>query len=172
MALFSQKVLKIVAKIPKGSVLTYKEVAKKAGNPLAFRAVGNILNKNYDPAIPCHRVIRSDGVIGGYNRGAEKKKKLLAEEYNDFLEQYEADKFFDNETDERPREECYGKGKMLSVVECLEIVKNLSIVAMKEKDPEVTPIFFLFHETGIPQEMNLEKFSARGFCGIFSVYHN
>ncbi|MCK9351519.1 MAG: MGMT family protein [Candidatus Paceibacterota bacterium] len=77
---FSQKVLKIVSKIPKGEVLTYQEVAKAAGRPRAFRAVGNILNKNYDPAIPCHRVIRSDGTTGGYNRGAEKKKKLLAEE--------------------------------------------------------------------------------------------
>ncbi len=60
--------------------MTYKEVAVKAGRPKAFRAVGNILNKNYDPAIPCHRVVRSDGKTGGYNRGAEKKRRILAKE--------------------------------------------------------------------------------------------
>lgn len=74
---FTQKVLEVVSKIPKGKTLTYKEVAQKAGNPKAYRAVGNILNKNYDSKVPCHRVVRSDGKIGGYNRGAELKKKLL-----------------------------------------------------------------------------------------------
>jgi O-6-methylguanine DNA methyltransferase len=77
---FSQKVFSIVKNIPKGSVLTYKEVAKKAGKPKAYRAVGNILNKNYNPDIPCHRVVRSDGKFGGYNRGADKKRKLLESE--------------------------------------------------------------------------------------------
>lgn len=77
---FSQKVYGVVKKIPKGSVLTYKEVAKRAGSPRAFRAVGNILNKNYDPKIPCHRVIRSDGKTGGYNRGAKNKKDILKKE--------------------------------------------------------------------------------------------
>ncbi|MDR3558272.1 MAG: MGMT family protein [Candidatus Pacebacteria bacterium] len=48
--------------------------------PRAFRAVGNILNKNYDPTIPCHRVVRSDGTLGGYNRGAKKKMEMLKEE--------------------------------------------------------------------------------------------
>lgn len=67
-------------KIPEGKTLTYKEVALLAGSPRAYRAVGNILNQNYDPQIPCHRVIRSDGKLGGYNRGAElKEEKLLAE---------------------------------------------------------------------------------------------
>lgn len=80
MSSFSQKVLEVVSKIPKGKTLTYKEVAVLAGSPKAFRAVGNILNKNYDPGIPCHRVVRSDGNTGGYNRGAEKKKKLLENE--------------------------------------------------------------------------------------------
>lgn len=77
---FTQKVLNIVKNIPRGKTLTYKEVAALAGNPKAHRAVGNILNKNYNPEIPCHRVIRSDGSPGGYNRGADKKKKLLQEE--------------------------------------------------------------------------------------------
>ena len=60
--------------------MTYKEVAELAGRPKAWRAVGNILNKNKDPKIPCHRVIRSDGKIGGYNRGSKKKLKRLREE--------------------------------------------------------------------------------------------
>ena len=72
----------MVKKIPKGKTLTYKQVAKAAGRPGAYRAVGNILNKNYDPAIPCHRVVRSDGKTGGYNRGAERKKEILNEEKN------------------------------------------------------------------------------------------
>jgi methylated-DNA-[protein]-cysteine S-methyltransferase len=77
---FKQKVLTVVSKIPKGKVLTYQEVAKKAGSPKASRAVGNILNKNYDPKIPCHRVIRSDGKVGGYNRGTKKKIEILKKE--------------------------------------------------------------------------------------------
>lgn len=80
MSSFSEKVYSVVAKIPKGQVLTYKQVAKKAGSPLAFRAVGNILNKNYNPNIPCHRVVRSDGKIGGYNRGVKRKKEILTRE--------------------------------------------------------------------------------------------
>ena len=63
--------------IPKGSVLTYKEVAKKAGNVHAARAVACIMAHNYDPDIPCHRVIRSDGTLGGYNRGGEKAKRAI-----------------------------------------------------------------------------------------------
>ncbi len=80
MSSFSEKVYSVVAKIPKGQVLTYKQVAKKAGSPWAYRAVGNILNKNYNPNIPCHRVVRSDGKIGGYNRGVKRKKEILTRE--------------------------------------------------------------------------------------------
>lgn len=80
MSVFKNKVLEIVKKIPKGSVLTYQEVARIAGSPKAYRAVGNILSRNYDPKIPCHRVIRSDGKIGGYNRGKKLKKELLEKE--------------------------------------------------------------------------------------------
>lgn len=69
---FTEKVFDVVKKIPKGKVLTYKEVAKKSGNEKASRAVGNILHKNFDISIPCHRVIRSDGKFGGYNRGGMK----------------------------------------------------------------------------------------------------
>ncbi|MDD4304822.1 MAG: MGMT family protein [Patescibacteria group bacterium] len=77
---FSEKVYKIVSKVPKGKVITYKQVATLAGNTKACRAVGNILNKNYNPQIPCHRVIRSDGKIGGYNRGEKKKREILKKE--------------------------------------------------------------------------------------------
>ena len=77
---FSATVYQVVAAIPKGQGLTYKQVAQKAGSPLAFRAVGNILNKNYNPNIPCHRVVRSDGKLGGYNRGAARKKEILTAE--------------------------------------------------------------------------------------------
>lgn len=77
---FSSRVLNIVGSIPHGATLTYKEVAKKAGNEKASRAVGNILHKNYDPSIPCHRVIRSDGKTGGYNRGQRQKIALLRKE--------------------------------------------------------------------------------------------
>lgn len=76
-SMFINKVLAQVRKIPKGKTLTYKEVAGLAGSPNAYRAVGNVLNKNHDPNIPCHRVIRSDGKIGGYNQGSSKKRKLL-----------------------------------------------------------------------------------------------
>ena len=54
--------------------MTYQEVATKAGNPGAARAVGSIMARNFDPKIPCHRVIRSDGKVGNYNRGGSKKK--------------------------------------------------------------------------------------------------
>ncbi len=77
---FREKVLQIVKKIPKGKTLTYAQVAKLAGSPRAYRAVGNILNKNHDPQIPCHRVVRSDGDVGGYNKGKEEKVRLLEEE--------------------------------------------------------------------------------------------
>jgi len=77
---FIKKIYSVVRKIPRGKTLTYKEVAKLAGKPKACRAVGNILNKNYDPKIPCHRVIRSAGGIGGYNKGVILKLELLKKE--------------------------------------------------------------------------------------------
>ncbi len=60
--------------------MTYKQVASEAGRRKAYRAVGNILKNNEDQKIPCHRVIRSDESIGGYNKGKEKKKALLEKE--------------------------------------------------------------------------------------------
>jgi len=61
--------------------MTYKEVAAAAGSPRAYRGVGTLMSKNYNPKIPCHRVVRSDGKIGDYNRGGMHRKiKLLREE--------------------------------------------------------------------------------------------
>jgi len=80
MTIFQKKVYEVVRKIPKGKTLSYKEVAEFAGSPRVFRAVGNILSKNYNKKIPCHRVIRSDGKTGGYNRGVDKKLWLLSKE--------------------------------------------------------------------------------------------
>jgi methylated-DNA-[protein]-cysteine S-methyltransferase len=74
---FSEKVLTIVSKIPKGKTMTYKQVAKKAGNTYAARAVGAIMKGNYLAHVPCHRVIRSDGKIGDYNRGGKEAKHAL-----------------------------------------------------------------------------------------------
>lgn len=76
---FTDTVKAVVANIPKGSVMTYKEVAVAAGNPKAARAVANIMAANYDPDVPCHRVIRSDGGLGGYNRGGVSVKKKILE---------------------------------------------------------------------------------------------
>jgi O-6-methylguanine DNA methyltransferase len=81
MSTFADKVRAIVRTIPKGSVLTYKAVAVATGNPKAARAVANTMAKNFDESIPCHRVIRSDGSLGGYNRGGTAvKKQLLRDE--------------------------------------------------------------------------------------------
>jgi len=77
---FTKNVLSVVERIPSGQTLTYKEVARRAGNSGAYRAVGNILHGNHDPKIPCHRVIRSDGKTGGYNQGKKEKIKKLKSE--------------------------------------------------------------------------------------------
>lgn len=69
-----------MAEIPRGETLTYRQAAEKAGRPKAYRAVGNILKRNFDARIPCHRVIRSDGKLGGYNRGINQKEWLLKRE--------------------------------------------------------------------------------------------
>ncbi|MBT3407004.1 MGMT family protein [Candidatus Woesearchaeota archaeon] len=77
---FAEKVYKLCKKIPKGKVSTYKEIAR-AMNSKAYRAVGSALNKNpYSPKVPCHRVINSNGKIGGFASGSKKKIKLLRQE--------------------------------------------------------------------------------------------
>ena len=80
MTFFQKKVYEVVKKIPQGETMSYKKVAKFAGSPRAWRAVGNILNKNRNPEVPCHRVIRSDGKIGGYRGGQKRKITLLKKE--------------------------------------------------------------------------------------------
>ena len=80
---FQLKVWSYLKKIPKGKVKTYAEVAKAIGKPKAVRAVANAVGKNpFPPKIPCHRVIRSDGKLGGYSAkgGIKTKKKLLKNE--------------------------------------------------------------------------------------------
>lgn len=86
---FTRRVLDIVSKIPRGKLTTYSAVAKEAGSPRAYRAMGSILNRNYrqrewqlpledfEP-VPCHRVIRSDGYVGGYARGQKEKERILS----------------------------------------------------------------------------------------------
>ena len=80
---FQLKVWSYLKKIPKGKVKTYAEVAKAIGKPKAVRAVANAIGKNpFPPKIPCHRVIRSDGKLGGYSAkgGIKTKKKLIKNE--------------------------------------------------------------------------------------------
>jgi len=69
--------------IPKGQTRSYKWIAERIGRPKAFRAVGTALGKNpFAPAVPCHRVIKSDGTLGGFSApgGLESKTKLLKKE--------------------------------------------------------------------------------------------
>lgn len=76
---FTNTVRNIVRAIPKGNTLSYKDVATHAGNPRGARAVARIMAANFDPDIPCHRVVRSDGKLGGYNRGGETAKRAILE---------------------------------------------------------------------------------------------
>lgn len=88
---FTKRVLDVVAKIPQGELMTYAQVAILAGSPRAYRSVGSILNRNFrarewqlpleefDP-VPCHRVIRSDGYLGGYALGSKAKERILVKE--------------------------------------------------------------------------------------------
>lgn len=83
---FKAVVESAVRKIPRGKTLSYKEVAILAGKPGAARAVGMIMARNADRSVPCHRVVRSDGKIGGYNGlrggsvGSKAKRSLLEKE--------------------------------------------------------------------------------------------
>ena len=75
---FNQKVWALCAQIPAGRVATYGQIAKALGSPGAARAVGNALNKNpYAPAVPCHRVVGSNGSLTGFAGGLAKKEQLL-----------------------------------------------------------------------------------------------
>lgn len=83
---FKERVLEVIREIPEGQTLSYKEVSQRAGVTSAARAVGTICRNNADKSVPCHRVIRSDGKVGGYNglrsgqKGSKSKADLLARE--------------------------------------------------------------------------------------------
>ena len=78
---FSEKVWQLLSKIHRGRVSTYKQVAIALGNPKAARAVGNACNANpFSPKVPCHRVVKSNGLVGGYAQGSFKKHRLLEKE--------------------------------------------------------------------------------------------
>lgn len=77
LAAFAKRVREVVQKIPRGQTRSYAEIARDAGHPGAARAVGTVMRRNYDPSVPCHRVIRSDGEVGDYNRGGPAKKRAL-----------------------------------------------------------------------------------------------
>jgi AraC family transcriptional regulator of adaptative response/methylated-DNA-[protein]-cysteine methyltransferase len=78
---FQERVWKALTRIPPGSTRTYREIAEAIGEPAAVRAVANACGANRLPvAIPCHRVVRSDGGLGGYAFGEERKRRLLGRE--------------------------------------------------------------------------------------------
>ena len=78
---FTRKVLRATARVPYGELVTYKDVARRAGNERASRAAGNALGANPIPiVVPCHRVVHSSGGLGGYTGGLERKKFLLGVE--------------------------------------------------------------------------------------------
>jgi methylated-DNA-[protein]-cysteine S-methyltransferase len=78
---FSKRLLKATARIPFGETRTYRDMAAAAGNPLAVRAAGNALGHNPIPiVVPCHRVLRTGGSLGGYTGGLDRKIRLLATE--------------------------------------------------------------------------------------------
>ncbi len=76
----SKQVYELTKKIQKGKVTTYGEIARALGNSGYSRAVGNALNKNVNKEVPCHRVVRSDGKVGGFRRGTKKKIEILKNE--------------------------------------------------------------------------------------------
>jgi methylated-DNA-[protein]-cysteine S-methyltransferase len=82
------EVYDLLLKIPAGKVSTYGDLAKALGNPLASRQVGRILGRNPNPIkVPCHRVVMSDGKIGGYFYGSDRKRELLEEEGISFTDE-------------------------------------------------------------------------------------
>ena len=77
---FNERCYQVLKKVPKGKVTTYREIAKSLKSK-AYRAVGNAMNKNpYAPDVPCHRVVKSDGNVGGFASGTKKKISMLKRE--------------------------------------------------------------------------------------------
>ncbi len=78
---FAREVYRVAARIPAGRVACYSDIARAIGHPKSSRAVGNALHANpFVPQVPCHRVVRSDGRLGGFLSGSRKKAKLLEAE--------------------------------------------------------------------------------------------
>ena len=98
---FRERVFKVVGGIPKGKVLSYQQVAQLAGSSRACRAVGNILNKNPHKDVPCHRVVRSNGEVGGYAHGVKAKITILQKEG------VKIGKFFFHEKNKCSAEDCF-----------------------------------------------------------------
>lgn len=95
---FNQRVWAALKLIPRGRVTTYKEIARFIGRPKGARAVGQACGRNLNaPRVPCHRVVKSDGRIGGYNGGVKKKIELLKREdikvVNNKIENFSSKKF-------------------------------------------------------------------------------
>lgn len=90
----SEDVYNMLLTIPKGKVSTYGDFAKALGNPAASRQIGRILSQNPNPIkVPCHRVVMSNGKIGGYALGTQKKKELLQNEGVIFADEYRVNEF-------------------------------------------------------------------------------
>ena len=78
---FEKVVLEVLRRVPRGRVTTYGELARAVGGSGAARAVGNAMRKNpWAPRVPCHRVIKSGGGLGGYARGVKKKAEMIKQE--------------------------------------------------------------------------------------------
>src|SRR5512135_3720566 len=77
---FGERVFEACSRIRKGRVSTYADIARAIGRPGASRAVGNALNRNRSPSVPCHRVVKSDGSIGGFAHGPSRKIAMLGSE--------------------------------------------------------------------------------------------
>lgn len=77
---FNERCYEFLKKVPRGNVTTYKEIAR-ALKTKAYRAVGNVMNKNpYSPKVPCHKVVKSNGEVGGFASGTRKKILMLNKE--------------------------------------------------------------------------------------------
>ena len=91
-AIKNEDVYDLLQKIPEGKVTTYGDLARALGNPSASRIIGRIVGQNPNPIqVPCHRVVMSDGKLGGYRYGTNKKKELLEKEGLSFTNEVVSD---------------------------------------------------------------------------------
>lgn len=91
-AIKNEDVYDLLQKIPEGKITTYGDLARALGNPSASRIIGRILGQNPNPIrVPCHRVVMSDGKLGGYRYGTNKKKELLEKESLSFTNEVVSD---------------------------------------------------------------------------------